>query len=56
MREVKVQLFGFGNVGKAVVRVLLEKARFFLEKYGLSFRVVSISDTSGTVWLPEGID
>ena len=54
--EVRVQLFGFGNVGRAVARVLLEKERFFREKYGLSFRVVSVSDTSGTVWLPEGID
>ena len=54
--EVRVQLFGFGNVGRAVARVLLEKERFFRKKYGLSFRVVSVSDTSGTVWLPEGID
>jgi len=54
--EVKVELFGFGNVGRAVARVLLEKGRFFRERYGLSFRVVSVSDTSGTVWLPEGID
>ncbi|WP_297470840.1 homoserine dehydrogenase [Thermococcus sp.] len=54
--EVRVQLFGFGNVGRAVARVLLEKERFFREKYGLSFRVVSVSDTSGTAWLPEGID
>ncbi|AIU69702.1 homoserine dehydrogenase [Thermococcus eurythermalis] len=56
MREVKVQLFGFGNVGRAVARVLLEKERFFREKYGVEFRVVSIADTTGTVWLPEGID
>jgi len=54
--EVKVSLFGFGNVGKAVAGVLLEKERFFRGKYGLAFKVVSISDTSGTVWLPEGID
>jgi len=54
--EVKVSFFGFGNVGRAVARVLIEKERFFRDKYGLEFRVVSISDTSGTVWLPEGID
>jgi len=35
---------------------LVEKERFFREKHGLSFKVVSISDTSGTVWLQEGID
>ncbi len=56
MREVKVSLFGFGNVGKAVVRVLLEKKRFFRERYGIALKVVSIADTSGVIWLPEGID
>jgi len=54
--ELKLSIFGFGNVGQATARVLLEKEGFFREKYGLSFRVVSISDTSGTVWLPEGLD
>ena len=54
--EVKVQLLGFGNVGRAVARVLLEKEAFFKRRYGLTFRVVGISDRSGTVWLPEGID
>jgi len=54
--EVKVGLFGFGNVGRAVARALIEKGPLFRERYGLSFRVVSIADTSGTVWLPEGID
>ncbi|NJE47144.1 homoserine dehydrogenase [Thermococcus sp. GR7] len=54
--EVKLSLFGFGNVGRAVARVLLEKETFFKERYSLSFKVVSIADTSGTVWLPEGID
>ena len=56
MREVKVSLFGFGNVGKAVARVLLEKERFFRERYGIALKVVSVADTSGVVWLPEGID
>jgi homoserine dehydrogenase len=54
--EVKLSLFGFGNVGKAVARVLLEKEAFFRERYGLKFRVVSVADSSGVVWLPEGID
>ncbi|NJE05904.1 homoserine dehydrogenase [Thermococcus sp. M36] len=56
MKEIKLSLFGFGNVGKAVSRVLLEKGVFFREKYGVEFKVVSIADTSGVVWLPEGID
>lgn len=56
MGEVKLSIFGFGNVGMATVRVLLEKERVFKEKYGVSFKVVNVSDRSGTVWLPEGID
>ncbi|NJF25282.1 homoserine dehydrogenase [Thermococcus sp. Bubb.Bath] len=56
MGEVILSIFGFGNVGRATAQVLLEKAGIFREKYGVNIKVVSISDTSGTVWLPEGID
>lgn len=56
MKEIKLSLFGFGNVGKAVSRVLLEKGALFRQRYGVEFKVVSIADTSGVVWLPEGID
>ncbi|ASI98253.1 homoserine dehydrogenase [Thermococcus celer Vu 13 = JCM 8558] len=56
MREVKLSLFGFGNVGRSVARVLLEKEAFFRERYGLRFRVVSVADTTAVVWLPEGVD
>ncbi|ASJ02186.1 homoserine dehydrogenase [Thermococcus profundus] len=54
--EVKLSLFGFGNVGRAIARVLLEKKALFRERYGLEFKVVSVADRSGVVWLPEGID
>jgi len=56
LQTVRLSIFGFGNVGRATARVLLEKESFFRERYGLAFKVVSVSDTSGTVWLPEGID
>ncbi len=56
MREVGVSLFGFGNVGRAVARVLIEKEKLFRERYGVSLKVVSVADTTGVVWLPEGID
>nr|WP_206205967.1 homoserine dehydrogenase [Thermococcus sp. JdF3] len=56
VREVKLSLFGFGNVGRAVARVLLSREAFFRERYRLKFRVVSVADTSGVVWLPEGMD
>ncbi|WP_297499671.1 homoserine dehydrogenase [Thermococcus sp.] len=56
MKEITLSIFGFGNVGRATARVLIEKERFFREKYRLSFKVLSVADTSGLVWLPEGID
>ncbi|MBP1911789.1 homoserine dehydrogenase [Thermococcus stetteri] len=56
LKEVRVSLVGFGNVGRATASVLLKKSRFFEDRYGVKINVVSISDTSGTVWLPEGID
>lgn len=56
VREVKLSLFGFGNVGRAVARVLLEKGVLFREKFEMEFKVVSIADTTGVVWLPEGVD
>ncbi len=54
--DVKVSIFGFGNVGRATARVLLEKAGFIRRRYGREFKVVSITDRSGTLWMPEGID
>ncbi len=54
--EVRLSIFGFGNVGRAVAGILLEKEKFIREMHGLEFRVVSITDRSGTLWLPEGID
>lgn len=56
MRKVRLSLFGFGNVGRALARVLVGKGSIFRERYGLEFKVVSIADTSALVWLPGGID
>ncbi|WP_297420673.1 homoserine dehydrogenase [Thermococcus sp.] len=56
MQEIKLSLLGFGNVGKAVARVIIEKEQLFRERYGINVKIVSITDTSGTIWLPEGIN
>lgn len=53
---VSLSILGFGNVGRGVVRVLLEKKEWFRRKYGIEFKVVSISDSSATVWDESGID
>lgn len=56
MTEVFLSFIGFGNVGRGVATVLLEKAERFKNKYGLEFRVVSISDSKATIWDESGID
>jgi len=37
----KLSIFDFGNVGRAVARVLFEKEWFSRQKYGLGFRVLT---------------
>ncbi|MCD6559505.1 MAG: homoserine dehydrogenase [Palaeococcus sp.] len=56
MMLVSLSILGFGNVGRGVARVLLEKREWFRRKYGIEFKVVSISDSSATVWDESGID
>ncbi|NJE61597.1 homoserine dehydrogenase [Thermococcus sp. 21S7] len=56
MKEVRLSLFGFGNVGRALARVLVEKSAVFRERYGLEFKVVSVADSSAVVWLPVGMN
>lgn len=56
MTEIFLSFIGFGNVGKGVATILLEKAERFKTKYGLEFRVVSISDSKATIWDESGID
>ncbi|WP_457753317.1 homoserine dehydrogenase [Thermococcus sp.] len=56
MTEVFLSFIGFGNVGRGVARVLIEKAEQFRIKYGLKFRIVSISDSKATIWDESGVD
>lgn len=56
MTEIFLSFIGFGNVGRGVARVLIKKADHFRIKYGLKFKVVSISDSKATIWDESGID
>ena len=57
MQEVKVALVGFGNVGRALLRLLERKQKTLLETYGFSTRVTGIATLHhGMVINPEGID
>ncbi|WP_175059727.1 homoserine dehydrogenase [Thermococcus sp. 2319x1] len=56
MKEISLSLIGFGNVGKGVAEVILNKRQYFKEKYNLEIKVVSITDSTATIWNPNGID
>lgn len=53
---MRVQLIGFGNIGRGFAEVLIGKRKNLKEKYGLDISVVSISDVSGTVANERGVD
>jgi homoserine dehydrogenase len=54
--EFKIALLGFGNVGQALVELLLEKKGDLIAKPGIGFRVVGIgSGTHGRAIDPKGL-
>lgn len=57
MREVKLALVGFGNVGKALVRLLDSKQQILQQTYGFSTRIVGIATAHhGMAIDPAGLD
>jgi homoserine dehydrogenase len=57
MTELRVALIGFGNVGRALARLLLLKRDDLERRYGITWRAVGIATGShGSVIAPDGID
>jgi len=57
IQEHHLSLLGFGNVGQAFARLLLEKENTLREEKGVAFRVTGIATGShGRAIDPEGID
>ena len=54
VREVRVALAGFGNVGRHFAALLEEKAGFLRSGYGLDLRLVAIIDLKGSVFDRDG--
>ncbi len=44
---------GFGNVGRSLVRLLLEKTGYLAERYRVDFSVLAVGDSSGFVYKRE---
>lgn len=51
-----IGLIGFGGVGKALVRLLMEKREYILEKYDLEIRIKYILKSDGGLYEAKGID
>ena len=47
MQTISIALVGLGNVGRNVMQLLLDKEEHIKSRYGLSFKVVAASDSSG---------
>lgn len=56
MIGLKVSIVGFGNLGQALARVLLEKERYLKEEAGFFPEVVAAVDSKGAVIDEEGLD
>ena len=57
MKTYKLALLGFGNVGQAVARLLLQKEETLREDYGIGFSITAIATGSkGRAIDPTGID
>lgn len=49
-------LIGFGGVGQAFIKLLVDKKRYLLDKYRLSFNIKYIIKSDGGIYNPKGID
>lgn len=53
--SIPIILIGVGNVGRAVLRQLLEVRQTFAERTGCYLQPVCVADSSGVIFNPEGI-
>lgn len=57
MKTLKLALMGFGNVGQAFGKMLLEKQEEIIEKYDTEVKITAVATaTKGNLYNPEGID
>ena len=53
-REIRTALIGLGNVGRSFLRIVERKQDTLRSQYGLTFRLVSVADSSGVAVNPQG--
>lgn len=56
MKQVRLGLIGFGNVGQGLAQILAERAEEYARKFGLDLRIVAITDAlKGSVYNADGL-
>ncbi len=53
---IRIQIVGFGFIGKNLIKALYIKKNYLREKYGIDFKVVSVSDLTGTAYDENGLN
>ncbi len=56
MKQIRVALIGVGNVGRAFLQLMNEKAGLLADRYGLELVLTAAADSSGAVVNNGGID
>jgi homoserine dehydrogenase len=57
VKKYRLALIGFGNVGRALTEVILERVDLYKKQFGLEFVIVAVSDArKGSVYEPKGLD
>ncbi|MHA1377975.1 MAG: homoserine dehydrogenase [Candidatus Helarchaeota archaeon] len=53
---MKLAIFGFGTVGRSVVKTLLEKKEIYKRKYGFNSKIIGIFEVGGAFINEEGLN
>ena len=53
---MKIGLIGFGGVGQALIKLLVEKKNYIFEKYNVDIKVKYIIKSDGGIYKANSID
>merc|ERR1719251_520058 len=49
-REIPVTIFGFGGVGRELVKLIMENRDHHKNEYGLTFQIKAVADSRGFIF------
>jgi len=53
---MKIALVGFGNVGRSLAQILIDKKELLKDRYGFEYQVVGIAELNGSFVNEKGLD